>query len=44
MFEKITLKQANEGRNQTINYEIQRDYKGKSNVTDCVNKCKKHIK
>jgi hypothetical protein len=44
MFEKNTLKQANEVMNQTINYEIERDYNGQSDVIDCVNKCKKHIK
>lgn len=44
MFESITLEQGNKIMNQTIEYEIEHNFKDQVDVINCVNKCKIHIK
>jgi hypothetical protein len=44
MFGGVSQEQANIMMNQMIDYEIEKDFNGQSEVIDIINKCKKHIK
>lgn len=44
MSETIKLEQANKMMSQMIDYEIEHNYNGQTDIIVCANKCRKHIK